>query len=86
MTTRSIGTGEEQLSGAALGPAGWVCLAAAPTFAVMALMTAVVGAPQDMFCMSTQGASALNGMAFMYMLMSAFHSAPWLKLFSARRS
>jgi hypothetical protein len=31
-------------------------------------------------------ASALTGMVPMYLLMSAFHSAPWLKLISSRRS
>jgi hypothetical protein len=31
-------------------------------------------------------ASPLNGMVPMYLLMSAFHSAPWLKLISRQRS
>ena len=31
------------------------------------------------------GASPLSGMALMYLLMSAFHLAPWLKLISSRR-
>ena len=72
---------------AALGAADWLCLAAAPTFAVMALLTVVLGggAP-DMLCAAAQDASPLSGMAPMYVLMSAFHSAPWLKLISRRRS
>ena len=49
--------------------------AAAPTFAAMALVTALGGA-QDPIC----GASSLTGMIPMYLLMSAFHLAPWLKL------
>ena len=57
-------------------------LAAAPTFAVMALMTAAVGGG-DALC-SVAGASSLGGMVPMYLLMSAFHSAPWLKLISRR--
>jgi hypothetical protein len=72
---------------AALGAADWLCLAAAPTFAVMALLTGVLGGgPPDMVCSAAQDASPLSGMAPMYVLMSAFHSAPWLKLISRRRS
>jgi hypothetical protein len=71
----------------ALGAADWLALAAAPTFAIMALLTGVVGGSMpDMPRMAAQDASPLNGMALMYVLMSAFHSAPWLKLISSRRS
>ena len=58
----------------------WLSLAAAPTFAIMALLTLAGGAP-DMLC----SASPLTGMVPMYLLMSAFHSAPWLKVISSRR-
>jgi hypothetical protein len=70
-----------------LGAADWLCLAAAPTFAIMALLTAALGggAP-DMLCSAAHEASPLSGMVPMYLLMSAFHSAPWLKLISGRRS
>jgi hypothetical protein len=72
---------------AALGAADWLSLAAAPTFAIMALITGVFGGGQpDMLCSAAQDASPLSGMVPMYMLMSAFHSAPWLKLMSSRRS
>jgi hypothetical protein len=65
----------------------WLCLAAAPTFATMALLTGALGVgPPDMLCSATQHASPLNGMAVMYLLMSAFHSAPWLRLICSRRS
>jgi hypothetical protein len=37
-----------------------------------------------MLCLATQDAPPLSGMALMYLLMSAFHSAPWLKLMSGR--
>jgi hypothetical protein len=43
----------------------------------MALLTLAGGAP-DMLC----SASPLTGMVPMYLLMSAFHAAPWLKLLS----
>ncbi len=71
---------------AALGAADWLCLAAAPTFAIMALLTVLGGGSPDMPCSAAQDASALSGMVPMYLLMSAFHSAPWLKLISSRRN
>ena len=71
----------------ALGAADWLCLAAAPAFAIMALLTGVPGgSASDMICAAASDASPLSGMAPMYLLMSAFHSAPWLKLISGRRS
>ena len=71
---------------AALGAADWLCLAAAPTFAIMALLTAVLGGgASDLLCSAAQDASPLTGMSPMYLLMSAFHSAPWLSLVSSRR-
>jgi hypothetical protein len=51
-------------------------LAAAPTFAVMAVVS--VGAPADMIC-SGMGNSVLSGMAAMYGLMSLFHAGVWLR-------
>jgi hypothetical protein len=60
----------------------WLSLAAAPTFAIMALRTAFPG-PPDMLCAAAQPGSPLSGMAAMYWLMSAFHAAPWLKLASS---
>jgi hypothetical protein len=72
---------------ATLGAANWLSFAAAPTFATMALLTSVLGGgPSDMLCAAARDASPLSGMASMYLLMSAFHSAPWLKLISGRRS
>ena len=68
----------------AIGAADFLYLAAAPTFLIMALLTVVlgVGSP-DALCSS---ASPLSGMVPMYLLMSAFHLAPWLKLIPSRRS
>jgi hypothetical protein len=72
---------------AVLGAADWLCLAAAPTFAIMALLTGVLGGGQmAMMCSTAPDASPLSGMAAMYLLMSAFHSAPWLRLIFGRRS
>lgn len=50
---------------------------AAPTFAVMALVSAGSGGPLDLVCGS---GSPLTGMGAMYTLMSVFHAGPWLKL------
>jgi hypothetical protein len=51
----------------------------------MALLTGVLGSgPTNAVC-SIAGASPLSGMVPMYLLMSAFHLAPWLKLISSRR-
>jgi hypothetical protein len=69
---------------AVLGAAGWLGLAAAPTFAVIALLTYVSGGDADMMCSAAHGVSPLSGMVPMYLLMSAFHSAPWMKLISGR--
>ena len=68
------------------GAARMLALAAAPTFAMMALLTGLGGSPHDRLCSSAQDASALGGMVPMYLLMSAFHAAPWLTLVSSRRS
>jgi hypothetical protein len=84
-----IATGNEtgrRSNAAALGAAGWLGLAAAPTFAVMALLTCVPSGGADMMCSAAHGVSPLSGMVPMYVLMSALHSAPWLKLISRRRS
>ena len=79
------GTRAPGLAGAARGAADWLCLAAAPTFAVMALVAAVAGSgPQDVLCAAAHGGSPLNRMASMYLLMSAFHSAPWLRVIGRR--
>ena len=71
---------------AAHGAAEGLSLAAAPTFAIMALLAAVPGGgPLDGLCAAAQNASPVSGMVAMYMLMCAFHSGPWLKLISGRR-
>jgi hypothetical protein len=69
------------------GAADWLSLAAAPTFAFMALLTAGPGGgPLDMLCSTMPGTSSFSGMVVMYLLMSAFHLGPWLRLFANRRT
>ena len=72
-------------TGAARGIAKWLGLAAAPTFAIMALLTVARGdGTMAMMCSSAPDRLSLGGMVPMYLLMSAFHSAPWLKLLATR--
>jgi hypothetical protein len=57
---------------AALRAADWA-------FAIMALLTGVLGGGQpDMLCSAAQDALPLSGMIPMSLLMSAFHSTRWL--------
>jgi len=75
MTMRTTGTG-----------ADWLGLAAAPSFAIMALVTGLIGdGPPDLLCSSAH-MSPVGGMVPMYLLMSVFHLAPWLKFVSRRRA
>ncbi len=61
-----------------------LCLAATPTFAIMALLSAAFGGATDMLCAGS--APLLTGMVPMYVLMSVFHAPPWLKLILGRRA
>jgi hypothetical protein len=65
-------------------PGNWLGLAAAPTFAAMALLTFGAGGDADMMCSVVHGASPLGGMVPMYVLMSAFHAGPWVRLIFCR--
>ena len=56
-------------------------LAAAPTFALMAVVTGIVDSgTHQMWCSAAMHMSPLSGMVPMYALMSAFHFTPWMKL------
>jgi hypothetical protein len=76
----------ERGSGPALRLSHWLSLAAAPSFAVMAMICAVLQGRPDPICSAMSDPSPLGGMVPMYVLMSAFHLAPWLRLVSRKRS
>ena len=67
-------------------PTEWLSLAASPIFAAMALASAAAaGGRVDALC--GPGSSwPLDGMVVMYLLMCAFHVAPWLRLLGSRRA
>jgi hypothetical protein len=81
MTMQITATREDWLTGSIRGAADWIPFAATPTFAAMALLTSVLGGTPDLLC---SGVSPFSGMVPMYLAMSAFHAAPWLRL-AARR-
>ena len=57
-----------------------LALVAAPTFALMALLTSVVeGSASDVLCSAMGSNLPVSSMTWMYMLMSVFHLGPWLK-------
>ena len=71
---------------AILGAAECLSLAAAPSFAVMAALTHALGDGNfASICSAGLGFSWLGGMVPMYLLMSAFHLAAWLRLIATRR-
>jgi hypothetical protein len=69
---------------AKLGAADGLALAAAPTFALMAIATG--NSPAVTLCAAGPGALPVDGMTAMYLLMGLFHLPPWLKLARARPS
>jgi hypothetical protein len=81
---RGITRGDDDSVAAAPIIAGWLHLAAAPTFAVMALSTVILdGGVSNALC-AAAGSPWLSGMAPMYLLMALFHLTPWLKLIARR--
>ncbi len=66
--------------------AGWLGLAAAPAFVAMALTTVGLGGGAEPLCSASAHGALMSGMVPMYLMMSAVHSAPWLRLISGWRS
>ncbi len=64
----------------------YVRLAAAPTFAVMALLTGLPGGDQPAMMCGAQDTSLIGGMPAMYALMSFFSATSWLRLMNRRLS
>jgi hypothetical protein len=80
MSRDSCAIDGEAGNAAAIAGADFLYLAAAPTFAIMALLTGFLGGGSPDALCSIANASPLSGMVPMYVLMSAFHSPPWLRL------
>jgi hypothetical protein len=66
--------------------ADWLGLVAAPGFATMAIMTCRLGGGVDPLCSATQQGSLMSGMIPMYLIMSAVHVGPWLRLITGRKN
>ena len=78
--------GSKEGRSAILPVAEWLGLAAAPTFAIMALLTGIHGGgTPDLLCSAMHDTSLLSGMVPMYLLMSAFHFTPWLRFMRSFR-
>jgi len=63
--------------------AAWLGILATPTFAALAVLTHV-GNGSAMHTVCDADAPPMAGMDAMYLLMSVFHSTPWLKLVAKR--
>ena len=83
MTTVSAAINESSRTWQTRGATAWLALAASPTFALMAWIAANDTSPM-MLCTSDSPILPIDGMTVMYLLMSLFHLAPWLKLASGR--
>jgi hypothetical protein len=70
--------------GAENGAGGWIALAGAPAFALMALGTACFGDQMNMVCVAARTRPRVGEMTVMYLLMSAVHLGPWLRLIPRR--
>jgi hypothetical protein len=79
MTTPMAAKHRNTGAGWARDAAGWIGLAGSPTFAIMA-WAAATETPRIAVCSSASGMLPINGMTWMYLLMSVFHVSPWLKL------
>jgi hypothetical protein len=85
MSAISVGGGDHG-AGLSRVVADWLGLAAAPAFATMALMTVCLGGGAEPLCSASGHGALMSGMTPMYLLMSAVHSAPWLRLIAGWRN
>ena len=83
MTTSSAANGEKARAWQTWDAAGWLALAASPTFALTGWIAAS-SAPPIPLCSPGSSILPIDGMSAMYLLMSLFHLSPWLKLASGR--
>jgi hypothetical protein len=83
MTTSSAADKAGARAWQARDAAGWLGLAASPSFALMAWMAAS-HAPPIALCSLGSNILPIDGMTAMYVLMSLFHLSPWLKFASGR--
>lgn len=58
---------------------GWLALAATPTFALLASLSALQPDAPAALCMGATEGGSLHGMTLMYALMSLFHLPPWIR-------
>jgi hypothetical protein len=83
---RSVTRAYDEDATAGLVSGRWLRLAAAPSFAIMALLTVALDSSQPNALCLAASHFGLGGMTPMYLLMTIFHSAPWLNLISRRRN
>jgi hypothetical protein len=75
----------ERTSGSGLAAApGWLALAAAPTFAAMAVWSASSPGSGPPLCTGNTAGFDPGGMPAMYLLMAVFHASPWLRALRQR--
>lgn len=80
-----VGSGARGMRPIARRVASGLALAAAPIFAIMALLTLVpAGGPLAMTCLGGNQASPFDSMGLMYLLMGVFHLSPWIKWMAFR--
>ena len=81
---KRLGDGRDGAAAIMACLANGLCLAATPAFAAMALLTGLSNDPMNQVCAIGTG-SLLSGMLPMYLLMSVFHSPPWIRLIIGRK-
>lgn len=62
----------------------FLSLAPTPTFALLALLSSSQESSLQSLICSAGHSSPMTGMVSMYLLMSVFHSAPWIRMITHR--